>query len=153
MVQRNNRPEFCLSSPDRTFGSSDMKHNALVDAMSALRLKANKDALQDLLNSVKDLDLTLYTKESVQVFETALVKANDVMPDETLSEDDQKIVDDMVRELKDARDKLVLKDKNTDENNNGGQNSGGTNQDKVSYNKPKTGDSNSLIIMIPLSKK
>lgn len=82
--------------------------NALVDAMNNLRLKANKDALQELLNSLEGLDLSLYTEESVQVYTTAFAKAEAVLADETLSVDEQDEVDAAVKALADAKEQLVL---------------------------------------------
>ena len=130
--------------------------NALVDAMSNLRLKADKSTLDDLLNSIKDLDLSKYTEESVAVFKKALAKAEDVMADETLSKEDQTVVDDAVKLLADAKDQLVLKDDSDKNDGNGDQNGGGNNGDgqtpdngngnsnpdssKDKTNAPKTGD-------------
>ena len=83
--------------------------------------------LEDLLNKVEDLDLSQYTEESAAVFKTALAKAQEVMADETLSEDDQKTVDDAVQALKDAKDQLKLKDgSGEDENGDGNTGDGQT---------------------------
>lgn len=134
--------------------------NALVEAMSNLRLKADKSALEDLLESVKDLDLSKYTEETVAVYKDALAKANEVIADETLSEDDQKVVDDATKALADARDGLKLKDDGSDNNgnsdNNGSDNNSGNNNENVGdkennnqkpakdKNAPKTGDESAM---------
>lgn len=131
----------------------DEAWTALVDAMENLRLKADKSVLEDLLNKVEGLDLSQYTDESVAVFNAALAKAQAVMADENLSEDDQKTVDDAVQALKDAKDQLNLKDGsgedgngdgNTDDeqtpgsgDNSGNSNSGNSNG---KADAPKTGD-------------
>ena len=113
-------------------GDVDTAWDALVTAMENLRLKANKDALEDLLDEAAGLDLSRYTEESAAAFRTALASAQAVLADETLSEDDQQKVDDAVAALKEAKDGLVAK---TDDSGNGNTNSGN------SVNKAaKTGD-------------
>ncbi len=132
-------------------------YNMLLDGMANLRLKADKSVLDDLLDSVKKLDLSKYTEESVNVFKKAVAYANEVMEDETLSVDEQNKVDGAVESLKDAYGKLVAKadtdeetdsDKNTgtDENNssNGGKTENTNKEEKTDNSKekqaPKTGD-------------
>ena len=82
--------------------------DALLDAILAQRYKADKSNLQKLVDSLKDLDLTKYTEESVAVFNVALTQANAVLADETLSVDDQAVVDQAENELVAARNALVL---------------------------------------------
>ncbi|OUP79390.1 hypothetical protein B5F07_21975, partial [Lachnoclostridium sp. An169] len=79
----------------------------LLDAILMQRYKANKDNLQKLVDSLKDLDLTKYTEESVAVFNVALAQANAVLADASLSVDDQAVVDQAEKELAAARDALV----------------------------------------------
>ena len=104
-----------LADGDAMQADADTAWNALVDAISNLRLKADKSTLEDLLNSVADLDLSQYTEESAAVFRTALANVQAVLADETLSEDDQKTVDDAVQALSDAKDQLQLKDTSSGE--------------------------------------
>ena len=106
-----------LADGDAMQADADTAWNALVDAISNLRLKADKSTLEDLLNSVADLDLSQYTEESAAVFRTALANAQAVLADETLTEDDQKTVDDAVQALSDAKDQLQLKDASTGDGN------------------------------------
>ena len=80
----------------------DSAWNALVDAISNLRLKADKSVLEDLISQVGSLDLTGYTEESVSVFRAALAAANDILADETLSENDQAKVDEAAAALQAA---------------------------------------------------
>ena len=84
----------------------DSAWNALVDAISNLRLKADKSVLEDLISQVGSLDLTGYTEESVSVFRAALAAANGILADETLSENDQAKVDEAVAALQAAYDGL-----------------------------------------------
>ena len=43
-----------------------------MDAVSELRLKADKTNLEELLKAVEGLDLSVYTDESVAVYKAAL---------------------------------------------------------------------------------
>ena len=99
-----------LADGDAMQPEADAAWNVLVDAISGLRLKADKSTLEELLNSVNDLELDKYTEESVAVFSVAFARAEAVMADETLSEDDQKTLDEAVQALSDAKDQLQLKD-------------------------------------------
>ena len=82
---------------------------SLTDAMENLRLKANKDALKELLEDLYTLDLSKYTEESAEALRTALASAQQVFDDPELSEDDQQIVDNAVAELETAVAGLVEK--------------------------------------------
>ena len=137
-----------LADSDAMQPEADTAWNTLVDAISNLRLKADKSTLEDLLNSVENLDLSQYTEESAEVFRTALAQAQAVMADESLSEDDQKTVDDAVQALSDAKDQLQAKDGSSgEENNNTGDdsnNSGtGDENDNSGAGSDNTGNSDS----------
>ena len=137
----------------------------LVDTMMDLRLKADKAALSDLLESLKDLDLNKYTEESVRTYNDALALANTIMNDDGLSVDDQPKVDEAVVTLMAAKDGLTEKKGSGDANkdkpngngsqNNNGQNSNGNSQNgngtqnKGSANQGiKTGDA--AIVFVPI---
>jgi len=81
----------------------------LLKAAADLRLYADKDALEDLISEAEAIDLTAYTEESARAFTEALVSAKEVLADETLSEDDQSIVDEAAEALEAARGQLVAK--------------------------------------------
>lgn len=98
-----------LADGDAMQTDVDDAWDALVTAMENLRLKASKDALEELLNEAEGLDLSRYTEESAAAFRTALASARAVFADETLSEADQQTVDDAVAALKQAKDGLVAK--------------------------------------------
>ena len=133
--------EEVLADGDAMQADIDSAWQALTDAMLNLRLKADKSALEDLLNSVAGLDLSQYTEESVQVFRTAFAAANAVMENIALTEDDQDTVDNAVTALAKAKDALVLKadasggdsqntgsgNSNTGSSNNGNSNAGSSN--------------------------
>ena len=130
-----------LTDGDAMQPEADAAWNALVDAIGNLRLKADKSTLEDWLNSVENLDLSRYTEESAAVFRTALANAQAVMADESLSEDDQKTVDDAVQALNDAKDQLQLKDGSAGE---GGEDAGnGEGNDNTGVGSDNTGNDNS----------
>ena len=124
----------------------------LLKAMADLRLKADKDALEDLINEASAIDLSAYTEESAEVFRTALAEAQGVFADETLSEDDQAVVDAAAEELAAARDGLIAKNDaenpGTGADGNNGDTSGkdnasgqnGTTENNSAQKAVKTGD-------------
>ena len=89
----------------------DAAWDALVTAMENLRLKAEKSALEELLNEAAGIDLNDYTEESVEVFRAAFASAQAVFADETLSEADQQTVDAAVTALKQAKDGLTAQNR------------------------------------------
>ena len=78
----------------------------LLNAILMQRYKANKDNLQNLIDKVSGMDLSQYTPESVAVFKAALAEANKVLADESLSQNDQKVVDTAVQNLESAVENL-----------------------------------------------
>ena len=99
-----------LADGDALQGDVDAAWDALVTAMENLRMKADKAVLEDLLDEASGIDLSRYTEESAAVFRTALASAQAVFADETLSEDDQRKVDDAVAALKEAKAGLTVVD-------------------------------------------
>ena len=91
----------------------------LLNAILAQRLKANKDNLEDLIQKANEIDVSQYTADSVAVFQAALKTANVVMEDETLSEDDQDVVDKAVSDLNAAIENLSVKDDDTSKPDDG----------------------------------
>src|SRR5699024_10230663 len=127
-----------LADGDAMQGDVHAAWDALVTAMENLRLKANKDALEDLLDEVAGLDLSKYTEESAAAFRAALASAQAVFADETLSEEYQQKVDDAVTALKAARDGLAAKADGSGDRNETGN---GSSANKAA----KTGDSSNMI--------
>lgn len=121
-----------LSDGDAMQDDIDTAWNALVTAMENLRLKADKAALEELLNEVAELDLSGYTEESVTAFRAALASAQAVFADETLSEEDQQKVDNAVAALKAAKAGLTVSTGGNGDNSGNGsgdaQNPGGDSQ-------------------------
>ena len=88
-------------------GDVETAVDELLTAILAQRFKADKSILEDLIGAAEDMDLTGYTAESVATFRSALAAAQAVMADESLSEDDQQVVNDAVAALQSAMDGLT----------------------------------------------
>lgn len=89
---------------------TDQAWKRLLNAMADLRLKAEKGALEELVNKAADMDLSAYTAESARTFSTALAEARGILADESLSENDQSVVDEAVQKLTEAQAALVVKE-------------------------------------------
>ena len=98
--------EAVMADGDALQAETDEAWDSLVEAMDALRLKADKSVLEDLISQMAELDLSGYTEESVSVFRAAFAAANAVLTDEALSADDQAEVDEAVNALRAAYDGL-----------------------------------------------
>ena len=88
-------------------GDVETAVDELLTAILAQRFKADKSILEDLIGTAQGMDLTRYTAESVATFRSALAAAQAVMADESLSEDDQQVVNDAVAALQSAMDGLT----------------------------------------------
>ena len=99
--------EAVMADGDAMQAETDEAWSRLVEAMEALRLKADKSVLQDLISQMEGLDLSGYTEESVTMFRAALASANSIFMDETLSVDEQAKVDEAVIALQAAYDGLM----------------------------------------------
>ena len=88
-------------------GDVETAVDELLTAILAQRFKADKSILEDLIGAAQGMDLTGYTAESVATFRSALAAAQAVMADESLSEDDQQVVNDAVTALQSAMDGLT----------------------------------------------
>ena len=82
---------------------------ALTDAMDALPMKADKAALQELVNQAEEIDTGKYTEDSAAVFNEALEGAVKILKDENISAADQAAVDAAEEQLEKAIDGLVEK--------------------------------------------
>ena len=94
-------------NPKATQEEVDSAYTSLQQAIFALRLIPNKDALEDLLKETEKLDFSLYTAESAEAVQKAYNRALAVFNDENA---DQAAVDKAAKELKVAKDNLKLKD-------------------------------------------
>ena len=75
---------------------------ALLEAILLQQFKADKSILEDLVAKAETINVTGYTPESVAAFQAALEHAREILADETLGQDDQKLVDEAVARLSDA---------------------------------------------------
>lgn len=80
----------------------DDVQQALLDALTGLRFKADKSVLGQVLAAADDVDLSAYTAESVAVFQAAKANAQQAYDNTALSEDDQSQVNDAVKQLSSA---------------------------------------------------
>lgn len=85
---------------------ADNAWDRLVAAMDALRFKADKSVLEDLISKVEGLDLTGYTTESAEAFRAAFAAANEILADDSLTRESQEKVDSAVSTLQAAYDNL-----------------------------------------------
>ena len=116
---------------------SDIKPVAenLLNAILAQRYKADKSILEELINKAEGMDLSGYTEESVNVFNSALKAANAVLANASLSIEDQKVVDDAAADLQAAIENLSADDNTGSGDNKPGDSntpSDGNNDDKNS---------------------
>ena len=72
---------------------------ALLQAILVQRFKADKSILEDLVNQALAVDLTGCTQQQAEAFRGALAQAQAVLADDTLSTDDQAVVDAAVAAL------------------------------------------------------
>ncbi len=108
----------------------------LLNSIHLQLYKADKAILESLIQKAEGLDLTSYTQESVAVLKSALLKANAVYADVTLSINDQEKVDEAADSLNEAMNGLVkLSDVSGGNNTGNNQDSNtGNNQDSNSGN-------------------
>ena len=147
--------ETVMEDGDAMQAETDAAWNNLVETMNALRLKADKSVLEDLVSQMEDLDVTGYTEESVSIFRAAMAAANSILEDESLSAEEQAKVEETVSALQAAYDGLekVQGSGNQGSGNQGSGNQGSGNQDGGSQSSgrvsgaAKTGDSSPLMAM------
>ena len=139
---------------DAMEGDIEPAAEALLNAILAQRFKADKSILEDLVNKAEGMDLSGYTAESVAVFAAAFQNAKAVLADETLSEDDQGVVDEAVEELKAAIQNLSTND-DGDASDNGDtskpdddKNNGSQENETSKPQSPVTGDSTNVIWLV-----
>ncbi len=142
----------------------DAAAEALLNAILAQRYEADKSILEDLINQANEIDTSLYTAESVQVFTAALKSANAILADESLDEAakaedaqaNQAVIDEAVVDLQSALDNLVEASADDSGNTNTGDdaNKGDDNTSTQDPNKgpmddsknPATGDNNLIAL-------
>ncbi|MEN8077752.1 discoidin domain-containing protein [Clostridioides difficile] len=117
-----------LNNGIATQAEVDKAYNDLLVSYLGLRLKPDKSKLEDLINKVKKIDLSKYTKESVNKLNLALATASEVLANDEAT---QKEIDKAVSELEIAKANLVA-------NSNESNNSNGSNNSNNNTNKPNS---------------
>ena len=111
----------------------------LIRSFLELRLKPNKDALNDLINKMESLDSSKYTSETWAVLESELANAKNILANEEATSED---VDNAEKALRTAFDGLLANatdDNNGSGNNGNNGNSGNGNGNKLSEKPQKPG--------------
>ena len=80
--------ESLLESGNAWQEEIDKAADDLMEAMSNLRMKPNKDILNDMINKAEGTDLSGYTEDSVAALNAALANAQTVAADENASQDE-----------------------------------------------------------------
>ena len=113
---------------------------ALNHAILIQRYKANKENLKDLVEKANKIDLSQYTTESANVLKAALENANQILSDESLSEDDQAVVDEAVEKLSTAIENLEKVSESSDKED-GDKDSSNSDKETEDSNNSETTDS------------
>ena len=95
------------SDPDAMASHIQPAADRLLDAMLSLRLKADKTLLASAVSEARALDLSGYTAQSVEAFNAAVAKAEQLLADDTLSVDDQGRVNAAAEAVSAAKAALV----------------------------------------------
>lgn len=134
-----------MADDDASQAEIDKVCDKLTETMSALKYKANKEELQKLLSSLLDMDLSDYTKDSVEYFTKTLKKAQSILKDESLSVDDQDVIDQMIKDLKAAKNNLkedtITNNDPTDKSDEKGESVDNT----ATSSSVQTGDSSNIL--------
>ena len=97
-----NAAKAVLADENATQAQVQAAHDNLRNAEFGLRLIPNKDALEDLINKVENMDLSKYSDDVQKEIRSALDNAKAVMADENATQDD---VDGAVKLLQASVDK------------------------------------------------
>ena len=125
-------------------------YDKLVRAFLELRLKPNKDKLQDLINKSENLDSTKYTKESWDKLQSQLTLAKAIMANEDANSEDvegaEKALELALYELVEAKQE----DNNQGNNGNSGNssNDGNNNSGNGNGKLPQTGGTSSGVVAL-----
>ena len=107
--------------------------------MDGLRLRANKDNLEQWLEDLKSIDLSQYTEESAAVVRAVIARA-EALAAQDLSSFEQNLIDEMVAEMANAKAQLVPA-AGTEDPKNPGQNGSSQGGSSADGKAPTTGDS------------
>ena len=99
-----------LDNKNATQEEVDSALDTLINAMLDLRYKADKSILNKLTEQAEAIDLTGFSKASVDAFNAALANAKAAAADPTLSTDEQDVVNKAVSDLSEAIKGLTYAD-------------------------------------------
>ena len=121
-------------------------YDNLLRTFLELRLKPNKDALNELIKKVQSLDYSKYTKESWSYVEKAVEEANKVMENEDATEEEVAKAEENLNIAISALE-IASNDSTNSATNNGSNNK---EDGKTTSNSklPKTGGTNAVYILI-----
>lgn len=122
-----------LLNPDATQAQIDQAVLDLIDAMLNLRLKADKSLLKAAVETAQQMNLDGYTPESINRFNAALNRAQDLLDNPELSTDDNAKIAAAINELEIVSKELATQTAVE-----------GDSQVTANAGAPKTGDSSSL---------
>lgn len=94
-------------NPKSTQEEIDTAALEVLEAMLNMRYKADKSILQKIVAEAASIDLSAYTPESVQNFQSAYKAAQEIADDNNLSKDDQAKVNEAAKNLQAAINSLV----------------------------------------------
>ena len=92
----------------------------LLDATVALRLRADKDNLEQWLEELKAIDLSQYTEESAAAVRAAIANA-EALASQDLGTDQESLIRLAIAQMQLAKENLVLKDNNPGDSNSSGK--------------------------------
>ena len=122
-------------------------YDKLVRAFLELRLKPNKDKLQDLIDKVEKLDSTKYTKESWDKLQKQLNEAKAIMANEDANSEDVQSAEEALElalyELVEAK-----QEDNNQGNNGNSSNDGNNNSGNGNGKLPQTGGTSSGVVAL-----
>ena len=134
--------EALYADEEATQEKVDEMAQRLLSASSQARLKANKTALKEAVEQAEGIDLSQYTEASAKVFSAALAKANGILADESLTEDDQALVDQAASALRTAINGLVKEGASDPDVSKPGESS-----QPGEPEEPSTGDSSPVLLI------
>lgn len=108
-----NEAQLIMDKDDAKQEEVDRITKVLIEAVSKVSIKANKEKLMDILDKVKQLDLNIYTKESSEALINLIDKAEEIIVDQNI---EQSIVDELQSNINLGISKLVLKGDKSDLN-------------------------------------
>ena len=132
-----------LANGDVTQEEVDSAYDNLIKAYLELRLKPNKDLLEDLINKAEALNKNDYTKESWKAVDKALKTARSVMKNDNATDEEVKNAE---KSLEVALENL--QEKNQNNNGNGNNNGNVDNNNSNSGKLPQTGGTNTTPIVV-----